>query len=806
MNDLPPHDERAEQSVLGAMMLSAQAIADVAEVLCPQDFYHPRHQSIYEAAVEVQQAGEPVDAVTLADELGRRGALTRVGGAPYLHTLVQTVPVASSAGYYAGIVAEKATLRRLIEAGMRVTQLGYAGVDGADVDEVVERARAELDKLTGNAGTGDTLELADMIPAALDTLKQAKRPGCPTGFTDLDRILNGGLHPGNFIVIGARPGVGKALALDTPLPTPTGWTTMGEVTVGEQVLGMDGLPTTVVAATEVMHNRPCYEIEFSDGTTIVADAQHQWLTETRSSRRASMPPRGVEPPRTSSLARDQRFKSEKSSVKATCEIAKTQRVGSDKRPNHSIPVASSIQLPDRNLPFDPYIFGYWLGDGVSLRAELCVGQDDLKHALVELRRAGLYSSPRPDNAGNWRVTFSNIPITTGGDPKRDTSTKRLRDMGVIQNKHIPLVYLRASERQRRELLAGLLDSDGTINKAGYVTFAVCDQLLAEGLQELVSSLGMQVRTSTKTVRGRTEATSTCWSVCFRPTEQVFYLTRKGRRIKREARSTSARRYIAAVREVESVPVRCVQVNNADRMYLASRAFIPTHNSLLALRFAAQVAAQGHGALMVSLEMSRDELMKRFFAAEASVELTALNSHRLSNDDWSRVSTAAEKARDWPLAVTDAPRLGVTGIASRARDRVRTVRGLALVVVDYVQLVQPSDPRVSREQQIAGISRGLKLLSRELQVPVVAAAQVNRGSEQRTGRKPVMSDLRESGSLEADADTVLLLHDDDDQAKVGQIEVIVAKNRHGPKGSVLLSWAPYYATARNLARSVWEQPV
>lgn len=436
MTGTPPHDDHAEQSVLGAMMLTARAVIDVAEVLAPEDFYVPKHQWIYEAAVQVQEAGQPVDAITLADELGRRGLLSKVGGAPYLLHLVQVVPTAANAGYYAQIVADRATLRRLVDAGVRVTQLGYAGADGADVAEVVERARAELDKLTGNEKAGDTLELVDMIPSAISDLEQAKRPGHATGFADLDEILNGGLHPGNFVVVGARPGVGK--------------------------------------------------------------------------------------------------------------------------------------------------------------------------------------------------------------------------------------------------------------------------------------------------------------------------------------------------------------------------------SILGLRFAANIASQGLGALMVSLEMSRSELMYRFFAAEASVELTALNSHRLSTDDWARVRRAAERSRDWPLAVTDAPRLGVTGILSRARDRARTARGLAVVVVDYLQLVQPADPRATREQQVAGISRSLKLMSRELQVPVVVAAQLNRGSEQRAERRPVMSDLRESGQIEADADTVLLLHDDVGEDRAGQLEVIVAKNRHGPKGSVHLSWAPYYATARNLARTALEE--
>ena len=220
--------------------------------------------------------------MTVAAELDRRGLLTRIGGAPYLHTLISTVPTAANAGYYAGIVAEKSLLRRLVEAGTRVVQYGYAGAEGADVAEVVDRAQAEIYDVTERRTTEDFVALEELLQPTMDEIDAIASQGglargVPTGFTELDEVTNG-LHPGQMIVVAARPGVGKALALDTPLPTPTGWTTMGDVAVGDWLLGADGLPTGVVAATEVMLGRPCYEVEFSDGTVIVADAEHQWPT------------------------------------------------------------------------------------------------------------------------------------------------------------------------------------------------------------------------------------------------------------------------------------------------------------------------------------------------------------------------------------------------------------------------------------------------------------------------------------------------------------------------------------------------
>src|SRR5262245_1821103 len=281
----PPQDLTAEQSVLGGMMLSKDAIADVVEVLRPGDFYRPAHQLVYDCVLDLYSRGEPADAVTVAAELERRNELRRVGGAPYLHTLIATVPTAANASYYAEIVAEKATLRRLVEAGTRIVQLGYSGAEGADINEIVDRAQSSIYEVTERRMSEDYVALEELLQPTMDEIdaiasRGGTSLGVPTGFADFEAVTNG-LHPGQMIIIAARPGIGKALALDTPLPTPTGWTTMGAVEVGDHLLGADGRPTRVVATTDVMRDRPCYEVEFSDGTVIVADAEHQWLTRTR---------------------------------------------------------------------------------------------------------------------------------------------------------------------------------------------------------------------------------------------------------------------------------------------------------------------------------------------------------------------------------------------------------------------------------------------------------------------------------------------------------------------------------------------
>ena len=206
---LPPQDVAAEQSVLGGMMLSKDAIADVVEALRPNDFYRPAHQAIYEAVLDLYGRGEPVDAITVSAELQRRGELERIGGAPYLHTLIATVPTALNAGYYAEIVAEKALLRRLVAAASRIAQLGYRGGDATAVRDAAEAALYEATAAHRNDQGVDLPDGLDEFLAEVAAAQAGDAPqGVLTGLVDLDEVLHG-LQPGELVVVAARPSVGK---------------------------------------------------------------------------------------------------------------------------------------------------------------------------------------------------------------------------------------------------------------------------------------------------------------------------------------------------------------------------------------------------------------------------------------------------------------------------------------------------------------------------------------------------------------------------------------------------------------------
>jgi replicative DNA helicase len=531
---MPPHDVAAEQCVLGGMLLSKDAISDVIEVIRPTDHYRPAHQLVHEAILDLYARGEPADPITVANELTRRGELSRIGGAPYLHTLIASVPTAANAGYYARIVRERAILRRLVEAGTRIVQFGYAG-DG-DADELVDRAQAEVYAVTDRRIAEDYHPLSEIMPQALEEIEAIGAhggglSGVPTGFSDLDALTNG-LHAGQMVVIAARPAVGKALALDTPLPTPAGWTTMGEVRVGDYLIDANGKPTRVLAATGVLHGRPCYEVEFSDGSVIIADENHQWQTWIR--------PDTVAPP----------------TVVTTGEIAGSL-------PRHAVALTHAADLP-------------------------------------------------------------------AGAPRE-----------------------------------------------------------------------------------------TRW------------------------------RFITDVRPVFPRPVRCVQVDNEDELYLAGRGMIPTHNSALALDFARSATIR-HGlpTVVFSLEMGRNEITMRLLSAEARVPMHIMRTGQMSDDDWGRLAKRMSEVADAPLFIDDSPNMSLMEIRAKCR-RLKQRHDLKLVIIDYLQLMSTPGKVESRQQEVSAMSRSLKLLAKELEVPVVALSQLNRGPEQRQDKKPMLSDLRESGCLTGD---------------------------------------------------------
>ena len=593
----PPYDNVAEQSVLGGMMLSKDAIADVVEVLRGNDFYKPAHESIYEAIMSLYGKGEPADAITVADELTKRGELERTGGPAYLHSLISSVPTAANAGFYAEIVQERAVLRRLVTAGTKIVQLGYSQ-DG-EVEVLVNEAQSEIMTVAERRNSEDYVVLKDVVESTVQEIEDAGgrsgMQGVPTGFVEFDELTHG-LQGGQMIVIAARPAMGKALALDTPIPTPTGWTTMGEISVGDLVLAVDGTPTRVSAATDVMLDRPCYRVSFDDGSEIIADEEHQWLTHTRTA--------------------------------------------------------------------------VLVGAGAA-------------------------------DAGSASV------VTTG----QIAASSQRHLVRIPDDARLPLCH------------------DG----------------------------GIEPGTG---------------------------------------------RAIVAVESVASVPVRCLQVDHPEHLFLAGRTFIPTHNSTFAIDIARSAAIKHNMTTAIfSLEMARNEIALKILSAEATLNLQDLRKGTLQDEQWGKIASTMGKLDSAPLYIDDSPNMSLMEIRAKCR-RLKQKHDLKLVVLDYLQLMSSGKKVESRQQEVSEFSRALKLLAKELDVPVIALSQLNRGSEQRTDKRPMVSDLRESGSIEQDADMVILLHRDDvydkESPRAGEADVIVAKHRNGPTKTIVVAFQGHYSRFANMA--------
>jgi replicative DNA helicase len=585
--------------VLGGMMLSKDAIADVVEVVKGADFYRPAHETIFEAVLDLYGRGEPADAVTVADELTKRGDLARVGGAAYLHTLISGVPTAANAGYYAQIVRERAVLRRLVEAGTRIVQLGYA-TSGGDVDDLVNAAQAEVYAVTERRTSEDYLPIGAIIEGTVDEIEAAGHRdgvmgGVPTGFADLDRLTHG-LHPGQMIVVAARPAIGKCLAAGTLI---TDAYTGRRMTVEEFVRrGRAGQRLAVHTLDERWRLGVAEPWDYIDNG--VRDVHRLMLRSGRA-------------------------------VTATA--------------NHPLRTLSGWVPLEQLEP----------GDRVAVpRVASSSIQYDAVPDLLPREALDLVDKARGEKSWSWVERICGVVAGTLSEREHAQLTR--------------IQALRLAESADAKDLADLATSD-----------VVWDEVVA------VEPAGR---------------------------ERVFDLT-----------------------------------ISATHNFVADDVIV--HNSTLGLDVARSASIK-HGltSVIFSLEMSRTEITMRLLSAEARIPLQKLRQGKLDDSDWTKMARTMGELTDAPLFIDDSPNMSLMEIRAKCR-RLKQRHDLKLVIIDYLQLMQSHKRVESRQQEVSEFSRALKLLAKELDVPVIAISQLNRGPEARTDKRPMMSDLRESGCLTAD---------------------------------------------------------
>ena len=333
---------------------------------------------------------------------------------------------------------------------------------------------------------------------------------------------------------------GKALSLDTRIPTPSGWTTMGNIVVGDIVLSPTGIPTTVTFATDIMQNRKCYEVEIDNGEVIIADAEHLWKIETSN---------WITGPK----------------VLTTDEL-KIYKDSHSLEQGLFIQITDPIQYPERELPISPYVLGVWLGDGYSDGGRYVQSIDDNNEMVQYIQECGYkVSEPVLNSENSERRTIYKL-------------YKGLRELNLLKNKHIPDIYLRTSIAQRVALIQGLMDTDGSCNKKGNCEFYQKKYSLISSVREVLTSLGIKTRCSMKLINSVKYYTLKFSTVEY----DMFKLSRKLARQKLcKNHKKNKRLYIKEIRPTESVPVRCIQVDNDKHMFLCGDTMIPTHNTTCA---------------------------------------------------------------------------------------------------------------------------------------------------------------------------------------------------------------------------------
>lgn len=698
-----------EQATLGIAVMAPKLAVDVARALTPEDFFVPANQAVARALMDLTEAREPIDAITVWNRVRANGEERAVPeGMVYMHTLINMAPPAVTLEAHMKAVKEASARRRLSRLGTLSQELSANPASGS-VTGIVDAIRHELDAVSDEVSAGQVPTVAanlDDVIAEIERIgTEGAVVGVPTGFPDLDAKLHG-LRPGQMITIAGRPAMGKALALDTLIPTPEGWTTMGELAVGDEVLSADGTATQVTAATDVMNNHHCLLVTFSDGTSIVADAGHLWAVESVPSRNGI--PHGTW-------------------TRATYTTEELLESANDTQ--QFVRIADAIEGSECDLPVSP----------ARLGAFLC--------AAAERHDTEVPESPR-----------------------------------------IPAAYFRASLKQRIALAHAMFPGGLTFwnNRLTGLRFDTRWEALAEDVQHLLVTLG---------AAPVVEADGDLFTVKVPTLEEAFRMGDFAENI--------THRKILSISPVPSVPVRCIQVDAHDHLFLAGPTYIPTHNSTFMLDLVRSAAFQHHKSVLVfSLEMSQQEVITRILSAQGRIEMDSLQTGKLSEEEWQRIHRVYASVTETRMGIDDTPGLTVADIRAKAR-AFQAEHGLDLIAVDYLQLMTPTRRSESRQQEVSEMSRNLKLIAKEFNVPVIALSQLNRGSEQRSDRRPMLSDLRDSGAIEQDSDVVILLHRDEvynPEVRVGEADLIVAKQRSGPTGVVPVVSQLHYSRFMPAART------
>jgi len=740
---LPPQAIDLEEAVLGALMLDKDAIALIIDILRPSSFYKDAHKEIYQAICNLFEKSNPIDLLTVTEELKQIGSLEQVGGPYQLVSLTNRVASSANIEYHARIISQKFIQRELIRTSTETIREAYE--DTTDVLELLDKAEQNLFEITQQNLSRGSLGMNTLVNMAVKQLeelagKEEGLTGVPTGFTSLDRLTSG-WQPSDLIIVAARPGMGKCLAKGTQVVMYDGsLRKVEEVEAGEQLMGDDSTPRKVLSIAQGQEQM--YWIRQQHGISYRVNASH--ILSLQSQVDGSI-----------------------------CNISVKEwlQKTADFKANHW-GYKKAVDFVDKPTDVAPY----WVG--LTYMHQQTIPTKENTAALTTATKEILALANHQNTAIAEKVFH----------------TPALQAI-LQQNSALPTTYIVNSRTKRLALLAGCLDACGSYFEAtNSYKLTIRKKALAQQMKFLCDSLGFRTNLAT--------SSNYCLQIEGNIDEIPVRLLQKAETPQMPWQATP----ISVEKDVvDNYYGFTLDGNN---LFLLQDMTV-THNTSFTMAVARNAAIDfNKGVAFFSLEMSSLQLVNRLISMETEIASEKLRKGQLEDYEWQQLHSVVEKLSDVPIFIDDTPGISIFELRAKCR-RLKMQHDIQLVVIDYLQLMTGGGDKKhgNREQEISMISRGLKGLAKELNVPVIALSQLSRAVETRGGSKrPQLSDLRESGAIEQDADIVSfiyrpeyyeILEDEEGNSLRGIGEIIVAKHRNGALETIRLKWDGQYAKFTNL---------
>lgn len=785
----PPHSLEAEQAVLGSIIQSIDAWDKVAEILIQEDFYNRSHRVIYTAITRLISKSSAADPITLKAELELHDELDEVGGFSYLVNLARNTPSSSNITAYANIVRERAVVRELIGAANEIADASF-NPEGRDSKELLDLAETKVFEIAekrtaANEGPISVFTALQKTVGRIEVLAKQKKAvtGVSTGYTDLDKKTSG-LQPSDLIIIAARPSMGKCIVSGSRLVHPESGVLM---TIDEMVMHKIG---AVNALTNDFLIRPAFATNFvDDGIKPVFEV-------------------------TTELGR---------SIQTT--LSHPFLTGDGWQALANISEGECIAVP-RELP----IFGkHKLGEtGINEGVERALKVENtecIEADIFTLEKAplGLFIAQLFVRCGDVNKEARALVFTTSKARLAQQYQHLLLRFGVIAS------YRSLANDHHEVGIAQLASINLFVASFGY-----CGK--QDDINHILTELAAQNDLSEqlpKSVIGYIEKLKAQhdWDAVLKNAKlaQSQLAERHLNALKRGELSREDAAFFATVfndsylqalgsSEVYWDKIVSIRAQGNKQVYDLSvpdlHNFIAqdicVHNTTFAMNLVENaLLLEEKPVLVFSLEMPSEQIMMRMLASLSRVDQTAIRTARLNDDDWGKIQSSMVMLKEKDnLFIDDSSGLTPMEVRTRARKLARDKGGISLIMIDYLQLMRVPSLSDNRTLEISEISRSLKALAKELQCPVVALSQLNRGLEQRADKRPINSDLRESGAIEQDADLIMFIYRDEvynENSDIkGVAEIIIGKQRNGPIGTTRLTFQGQFSRFDNYVGPAYDE--